>query len=293
MLSISNARASTKHSTVTTLTDQALIAFEIEHERNRLREELQRLQSAQDDAQRSLEILEFMSFRMDNDPLVNPLNNNNINTTKSNIQQPISGENDLPPMLEYLPSHTIIRCANKQLRKISNIKVGDKILSLCINTYPNGKSRNSYLPKPTKRTSQITINSTNGYSTHTHTHTHTNGINKKRERSRTTVNTSVPFMLPPPVQRPSQSNININNNHNHIKGKLPRKSMPSMYRYNEHNNKSPNLIAQSVTQPIHNESLMLTPQGSKSPKIRRKTVGNIHRHSHYNNNNNNNNNNNT
>eukprot|EP01083_Nonionella_stella_P063278 164427_1 len=102
------ARASTKHSTITTLTDQALIAFEIEHERNRLREELQRLQSAQDDAQRSLEILEFMSFRMDNDPLVNPSNNiNNINDNnnicdnnniniKSNIQQPICDENDLP-----------------------------------------------------------------------------------------------------------------------------------------------------------------------------------------------------
>ncbi len=44
-------------------------------------------------------------------------------------------------MLGYLPPNTIIRFANKQLRKISNIKVGDKILSLCINSYPNGESR--------------------------------------------------------------------------------------------------------------------------------------------------------
>eukprot|EP01083_Nonionella_stella_P263681 895454_1 len=215
MLSISNARASTKHSTVTTLTDQALIAFEIEHERNRLREELQRLQSAQDDAQRSLEILEFMSFRMDNDPLVNPLNNNNINTTKSNIQQPISGENDLPPMLEYLPSHTIIRCANKQLRKISNIKVGDKILSLCINTYPNGKSRNSYLPKPTKRTSQITINSTNGYSTHTHTHTHAH-------TSSQTKNTPIDHGIPPSSNIDTDTMPNTNPTVTRGRNKTPR-----------------------------------------------------------------------
>merc|ERR1719295_1400987 len=63
---------SRQHSSVSTLTDQTLIAFEIEHERNRLKEELHRLNSAQDDVSRSLELLSFMSAGFASDPLANP-----------------------------------------------------------------------------------------------------------------------------------------------------------------------------------------------------------------------------
>ncbi len=57
---------------------------------NLLREELQRLQSAQDDAQRSLEILEKMSCKMDNDPLMNICNSN------ENSEGNECNETDLP-----------------------------------------------------------------------------------------------------------------------------------------------------------------------------------------------------
>ena len=129
-----------------------------------MKEELDRLESAHDDVERSIEILEFMAARMNDDPLVNPENGDNFFQNASNnlshhlyLSDNSSdsysyNNNDFPeisPNLEYLPSNTIIRLANKSVKKICNLSIGDKILSLCINSYPtNGKSRDSFLPRP-------------------------------------------------------------------------------------------------------------------------------------------------
>eukprot|EP01084_Bolivina_argentea_P289630 497380_1 len=319
-LSMSNS----KHSTISTLTDQALIAFEIEHERNRLREELNRLQSAQNDAERCLEILSFMSSHMDKDPLVHPPTRTHNTTTTTNhhhsnhrpqyephthtTHHDAAMSHTIPATLEFLPSNTIIRLANKQVRKISAIRVGDKILSLCINSYPNshnhthnttknGKSRNSsYLPKPVKKRPSQTNGNLNSLSRAKSMHAsnatassrpslqQNGGANghhtshAKRARSHTKPNIPIPFMLPP---APTPQTLNINENNTTIsigRDSLPRKSMPHLPYHNHHhhhhdktdpNKQSPNLIHQSVTQAV-NDSLVLSP-GNNSNKVRSKS----------------------
>ena len=180
-----------------------------------------RLQNAKDDTQRSLDILNFIAQRNDKDPLLNSKlntywdnNNNNKNNNNNHIQlqqndsshsshhsyQSDDDINNLSPNLEYLPSNTEIRLSNKSIKKICDLQIGDKILSLCINLYPNGKSRNSYLPKPNKKNlsalkkKEIKKKSLSGL--------------PKRPRSRTTANIKPTFMLPPP-QSPSNNNIEI------------------------------------------------------------------------------------
>ena len=202
---------------------------------NRLKEELNRLQSAQDDAERSLEILDFMASRMDSDPLVNPsLSSSNALLLKSSklpiIHQHLGHlhsngdskeQEPPPPNLEYLHSNTMIRLANKQVVKVSDIKVGDKVLSLCINLYPqsNGKQRDSLLPKPFKRPSQSTA--TNTTTTNGNPHHHVNHksppnhvakpLRKRKPITRSnTINTaSVPFMLPPPIPHTHSAQNNL------------------------------------------------------------------------------------
>lgn len=234
-----------------------------------MKEELNRLQSAQDDAQRSLEILEFMASKMDNDPLVNPsTNNQNMNFLLSNnnnnnlylLNDHSSGDDgnnddtEISPNLEYLPSNTIIRLANKQVKKICDLRIGDKILSLCINSYPtNGKSRDSFLPAPSKRPSQQiqngiynnNIKNKNKHNKHNNktlqrssVQQHRNKMGPKqkslsglprRPRSRTQQIT-VPFMLPPPVQRPLSAS---NANSNQLKAKESTQQIDLTYDDNE------------------------------------------------------------
>eukprot|EP00484_Ammonia_sp_Unknown_P028244 CAMPEP_0197026694 /NCGR_PEP_ID=MMETSP1384-20130603/6727_1 /TAXON_ID=29189 /ORGANISM="Ammonia sp." /LENGTH=699 /DNA_ID=CAMNT_0042455403 /DNA_START=11 /DNA_END=2110 /DNA_ORIENTATION=- len=276
-------RASTQMS-VSTLTDAALIAFEIEHERNRLRDELNRLQSAQNDAVRSLEILDFMASRMDSDPLVNPQNTDNIlnngvnghttpsnhvpfvhsggsmmngsNSASSSSAQIDSSNSEMLLNLEYLPANTLIRLANKQTKRVSELHIGDKVISLCINAYPqSAQKRDSFLPKPSKRPSQIALQQQQQQSTSPpsmqsrqslqnglsrtkslhHAQRSLSGI-PQRVRAKTHAIAAIPFMLPPP-ERPNEEDDEFSSSstasmaqqyHSKKKDSFPRKSMPFM-----------------------------------------------------------------
>ena len=149
-----------------------------------------------------------MSSKMDSDPLLNPSSN------KSESQALIRHQNEQCSThnnFEYMPSNTMIRLSNKKVIKLSELSVGDKILSLCINTYPNNQSSSStssshsFLPKPIKSHKQSKSNSMNGsiIDKISNSKKMTKSEKEKRIRSRTTVNGTVPFMLPPPVQRPA------------------------------------------------------------------------------------------
>jgi len=115
------------------LGDKALIAFEMERERTRCQNELSRLRSAAADDDRCLEILDFMADHAADDGLLN-------GDLETSIDDGVTSNEESFCLRQYLPSNTMVRLWNKQLIAIGELKAGDKVLSLCINVYPNPQS---------------------------------------------------------------------------------------------------------------------------------------------------------
>merc|ERR1712228_162639 len=210
----------------------------------------------------------FMSSKMDSDPLLNPSSNHNQQSINKQQQQQTSQHHH--NNFEYMPSNTMIRLSNKKVIKLSELCVGDKILSLCINSYPNSTNSNhSFLPKPINNKTKATTLSNNGSIidkiTNSKKQKMTKSEKEKRIRARTTVNGTVPFMLPPPIQRTHHSQQNASSHQQNTQSNVPRKSLPFIAQSEEE--KSDNFLAQSVTKVVNEEYIKKSKGRSKSVAV--------------------------